>query len=127
MSEEKDLRQEQFETMTEKPMLAIGDVRIISEEDETFLDDKLKEIQDFMANNDGSDKSEEEKDNLYMEAQRLWGELSGTTGKLNFVNFNIVLNRDQYQYLTGLLRDKFEYDVDPDWEGCNDGEEDKTD
>lgn len=112
---EQNLRQDKFEAVAEKPAVEIkgneNTVRIISEEDEKFLDDKIQEIKEFMSNNDGNGKSEEEKDKLYAQAQELWNELSGTSGRLNFVEFNIVLNKEQYRYLTTLLRDKIEYDV----------------
>lgn len=75
---------------------------------EESLDAKIKELEDFMSNNSGKGKKEEEKDNLYGDAKTLWKEY---TALLQEANFNFHLNRDQYNFLTDLLLSKMEYDV----------------
>jgi hypothetical protein len=61
-----------------------------------------------MNNNHGRGKSELEKDNLYLSAKNLWEEYAVL---LRDMNFTFYLNRKQYQFLTDLLIDKMEYDV----------------
>ena len=114
MSEETN-RVDQFEAIAEKPAMALTvngqDYRFIKEEDEQFMSDKIQEIKDFMANNNGKGLSEEEKDDLYKRSQEMWFELGGPDGRLNHVKYGLVLTRPQYRLLTELLRDKMEYDI----------------
>lgn len=114
MSEETN-RVEQFESIAEKPamFLTVGEeqFRFIKEEDENWLTEKIKEIVDFMSVNDGKGKSSEEKDTLYKEAQEMWSELGGPDGRLNGIKYGLILNRDEYNLLVELLRDKMEYDI----------------
>ena len=75
---------------------------------ETLLDGKIQAIEDFMTNNDGTGKSDEDKDNLYKTSQELWKEY---TNALRDVKYNFHLNRVQWKFLTDLLLTKLEYDV----------------
>ncbi|CAG7579889.1 MAG: hypothetical protein SLAVMIC_00145 [uncultured marine phage] len=108
-------RVENFEAIAEKPFMALPvkgeEYRFIKEEDEKFMDDKIQEVKDLMANNDGKGLSEEEKDELYKRSQEMWFELGGPDGRLNHVKYGLVLTRPQYRLLTELLRDKMEYDI----------------
>jgi hypothetical protein len=61
-----------------------------------------------MEGNDGKEKSDEEKDSLYKEAQNLWKEY---TGSLKDAKYNFHLNRPQWKFLTDLILSKLEYDV----------------
>jgi len=103
--------------IAEKPDLTFkgdsGDmIRILSSEDEAFLEEKYKEIIDFMVNNHSQDHEEETKNNLYGQLQGMWYEVSGKKGRLNDISFNLVLYREEYNYLLSLLKNKIEYNVD---------------
>jgi hypothetical protein len=101
-----------IETNVVKPNLSIfeneSDLRLISIQDEKSLDDAISSIEDYMNNNHGRDKSDEEKDKLYSSAKELWGKYAEL---LRDVEFTFYLNRRQYQFLTDLLVEKMEYDV----------------
>lgn len=81
---------------------------IITNEYESRLDMKIQEIEDYMENNNGKGKSDEEKDELYKNSQVLWKELANI---LRNTKYNFHLNRKQYQFLTDLLLKNLEYDV----------------
>ena len=106
------MSQQDIETNVVKPELSFTEkeqeYRLINFQAETNLDSKIKEIEYFMNTNHGRDKSESEKDNLYTSAKNLWEEYAST---LRDVHFTFYLNRKQYQFLTDLLIDKMEYDV----------------
>lgn len=95
-----------------KPSLSIfeneQEYRLITLLDEVNLDNRVSDIENFMTNNHGRGLSELEKDNLYGKAKELWGKYAEV---LRDVNFTFYLNRKQYQFLTDLLIDKMEYDV----------------
>jgi hypothetical protein len=101
-----------LETNVVKPAVSIfeneTECRLIDLQTETSLDSKIIEIENFMNNNHGRGKSELEKDNLYLSAKNLWEEYAVL---LRDMNFTFYLNRKQYQFLTDLLIDKMEYDV----------------
>lgn len=103
--------------IAEKPDLTFkcdnGDkIRILSTEDETFLEERYQQIIDFMVNNHSQDHSEEVKNDLYGQLQGMWYEVSGKQGKLNDISFNLILYRAEYKYLLTLIKDKVEYNVD---------------
>jgi len=75
---------------------------------ESLLDGKIQTIEDFMEKNDGKGKTDEEKDNLYGTSQELWKEYTNT---LRDVKYNFHLNRVQWKFLTDLILQKLEYDV----------------
>ncbi len=82
--------------------------RIISSLDETRLDNKISTITDFLSSTNGIDKTEEEKDMDYANAQSLWKEYQSD---LRDVKLNLNLDRPQYNLLTDILLKKLEYDV----------------
>lgn len=102
----------QIETHVIKPKLSIYDneieYRLISFDSEISLDSGISDIENLMANNHGFGKSDKEKDDLYGDAKVLWNKYAAT---LREVRFTFYLNRKQFQYITELLRDKLEYDV----------------
>ena len=100
----------EIETRVVKPelFLVTEDNRILTKEDEKELDDIITSIEDFMSDNSGKGKSEEEKDELYKQSQDMWFDLKK---KLEDVKYNFYLNRDEYNYLTDLILEKMEYDV----------------
>jgi hypothetical protein len=75
---------------------------------ELSLDSKIEELENFMKNNHGFGKSEEDKDKLYDDAKALWRSF---TNEFKEVVYTFYLNKKQYQYLMDLLKDKLEYDV----------------
>ena len=81
---------------------------VINPENEVLLDNRIKSIEDFMTNNDGTGKSDDEKDELYKTSQELWREY---TNSLRDVKYNFHLNRVQWKFLTDLILTKLEYDV----------------
>lgn len=89
-----------FENETENLILDINQ--------ETILDNKIKEIEDYMKNNEGKGKSESEKDELYKTAQDLWKSYAIS---LKETKYNFLLNRNQYSFLTNLILTKLEYDI----------------
>jgi len=100
------------ELLGDKPILKLdneGKLRFISEENEEKLDSKIVAIKDFIANNEGKGKSEEEKDRLYKEAQTLYNE---ALSDLADTQFNLFLNRRMYKYMHDLLTKNMEYNVD---------------
>lgn len=101
-----------IETATVKPKLTIfeneTEYRLIGIEDEVNLDRLIFQIEEYMKNNKGYGESDNTKDILYADAQGLWNEYAKI---LRDVKFTFYINRKQYQFLTELLRDKLEYDV----------------
>ena len=101
-----------LETNVVKPTLSIfeneNEYRLIPVLTEISLDSKISEIENFMRNNHGRGKSELEKDTLYADAKALWEQYAVL---LRDMSFTFYLNRKQYQFLTDLLIDKMEYDV----------------
>jgi hypothetical protein len=81
---------------------------IISFQEESNLDSKIKDIEDYMKNNSGKGKTEQEKDELYQSAQKLW---HGYSSALKIAKYNFYLNRPQHKFLTDLILTKMEYDV----------------
>jgi hypothetical protein len=81
---------------------------IISFQEESNLDSKIKDIEDYMKNNSGKGKTEQEKDELYQNAQKLW---HGYSSALKTANYKFHLNRPQHKFLTDLILTKMEYDV----------------
>jgi uncharacterized protein YjaG (DUF416 family) len=81
---------------------------ILTSENESALDSKIQEINDYMNNNHGKGKTSEEKDELYKNSQILWQELAVV---LRDAKYNFHLNRKQYRFLTDLILKTLEYDV----------------
>jgi hypothetical protein len=89
-----------FENETENLILDVNQ--------ETTLDNKISEVEEFMKNNEGKGKSESEKDELYKNAQELWRSYALS---LKETKYNFLLNRPQWRFLTDLILIKLEYDV----------------
>jgi len=101
-----------IETNVVKPKLSIfqNDIeyRLINKETEEMLDGKIAEIETFMATNHGFGKPDSYKDELYTSSKELWNQYART---LQDVVYTFYLNHKQFEYITSLLRDKMEYDV----------------
>ena len=81
---------------------------LVSTETESNLDGKISAIEDYMKSNDGKGKSDEEKDAIYKQAQILWSDYAAA---LKEAKYNFYLNRPQHKFLTNLILQKLEYDV----------------
>ena len=103
---------ENYETRVVKPSLSffIGDeeFRLMEKSDEMSLDEKIQKVESYIQENVGKDKSEGEKDMLYATAQSLWKDYRDT---LRDVKYTFFLDKEQFDYLTDLLMNKMEYDV----------------
>lgn len=101
-----------IETNVVKPKLSFFENEtenlILDVSQETILDNKINEVEQFMKNNEGKGKSESEKDELYKNAQDLWRSYATS---LKETKYNFFLNRNQYNFLTNLILTKLEYDV----------------
>jgi hypothetical protein len=101
-----------IETRVVKPVVSFFENEeinlIITPQEESNLDSKVKDIQDYMKNNSGKGKTEQEKDELYQSAQNLW---HGFSDALKNARYNFHLNRPQHKFLTDLILTKMEYDV----------------
>lgn len=82
--------------------------RLINEDSEKNLDKHINGIKEYIKNNTGKGKSAGEKDNLYLESQKIWKEY---INDLESSKYNFYLNRDQWKFLTDLILNKLEYDV----------------
>lgn len=106
------MEQQKLETNVVKPKITIfendQENRLITFLDEITLDSCIKDIESFMNNNHGRGKTDAEKDQLYADAKELWNKYAQV---LRDVKYTFYLNRKQYQFLTDLLLDKLEYDV----------------
>ena len=102
----------QIETNVIKPDVTFMENEIeqllLTPENESALDSKIEEINDYMINNHGEGKSAEEKDELYKNSQMLWKELSVV---MTNAKYNFHLNRKQYKFLTDLILKHLEYDT----------------
>lgn len=102
-----------IQTNVQKPDVTFTDKEnnlytILSYDFENGLDLKIKELADYMANNTGRGKSDEEKDEIYAKAQMIWNEYIAL---LKATKYNLNLDRAQYNFLTDLIVKKLEYDV----------------
>lgn len=85
-----------------------ADRRIITAEDEASMDTKIQTIVDFMANYHGFGKDDSYKDDLYGRAKELWRQYAAV---LRDVKYTFYMNRRQFHFITNLLLQKLEYDV----------------
>jgi hypothetical protein len=103
---------EKIETNTIKPQLSITNEGvehlILTLQEESLLDSKITDIENYMSSNVGKDKTDEEKDELYKEAQVLWYKF---VNSLKEAKYNFHLNRSEHKFLTDLILTKLEYDV----------------
>lgn len=80
----------------------------LNKEFEEKLDNSFDDIVKYITDNDGVDKTDEVKNNLYGEAQKLW---SVFKTNLDQTKYNFNLNKDQWKFLTSLILTKLEYDT----------------
>ncbi len=82
--------------------------RLLTIETESKMDSCISNFNDFIKIENGIGLSEEEKDVIYMKAQEHIRELKR---ELRDSKFKVYLNRPQYNFLTNLVLQKMEYDV----------------
>ena len=103
---------EKIETKVVKPSVSFFENDeinlIITPQEESTLDSKIKDIENYIKNNSGKGKTEQEKDVLYTSSQGLW---HSYVNALKDAKYNFQLNRPQHKFLTDLLLTKLEYDV----------------
>jgi hypothetical protein len=101
-----------LETAVVKPETKITraetEMQLIATEQENKLDSIIQEIKDYMSNNSGKFKTNSEKDEMYLSAQKIWKSFIDT---LESVKYNFFLDKDQAKYLQDLIQNKLEYDV----------------
>lgn len=101
-----------FESLTVKPDVNFFEneemFRVLDFDVEANLDSKVESVENYMMENTGEGKTEQEKDSLYANAQQLYLEYKN---ELREAKFNFFFNRPQYNLLTDLLLKKLEYDV----------------
>ncbi len=101
-----------IESLTVKPEVSFVENEtfnlIISIEEESKLDSKIEEIENYMRTTSGKNKTEEEKDQIYKSSQELWHSF---VESLKAAKYNFYLNRKQHKFLTDLILTKMEYDV----------------
>lgn len=82
--------------------------RLVDQDVENLLDGSIKNIKSYMIENHGKGKSTSEKDSLYLESQKLWKNYSSS---LDEAKYNFYLNKEQWKFMTDLILNKLEYDV----------------
>lgn len=101
-----------IETNTIKPELSFTEndqnYLIFTKEEETKLDSKIEEIENYLNKNAGPKKDEQEKDEYYKQAQNLW---HGFVNGLKDAKYQFYLNKAEHKFLTELILTKIEYDV----------------
>ena len=126
MSTEKELAKQEVSklSLVEKPNVIYTDLsetehRLISEENEEILDNKYETLLQYMRDNYSTTQLSEEKLNeIYEHLVEGWNEISAKqTGKLNEISFNLILTKREAKFITDLLINKIEYDVDTVWYG----------
>lgn len=105
-------QKQKYETNVVKPQIAFEEngqsYRVIKVEDELFMDGKIEEMKNYIQNNHGLGLSDQEKDVLYEDAIGLWLKY---VENLRNMKYTFYFNRKQYNFITKLLNDKLEYDV----------------
>lgn len=100
------------ETNTVKPEISFNEndtqYLLINTLEESTLDNKILDLENYLKNNAGKGKTEKEKDDLYKSAQQLWRSYASS---LKDTKYNFYLNKAQYKFLTDLILSKLEYDV----------------
>jgi hypothetical protein len=104
--------EKKLETLTIKPELTFYEnsemFRMMDIDVEVGLDSKIDSVSNYMNDNSGQGKTDEEKDMLYANAQSLYVEFKN---ELRESKFNFFFNRPQYNLLSDLLLKKLDYDI----------------
>lgn len=113
MSNKKELKnKENYTDFSKRPRLSMevnGTKHdFLAEEQAQGIEDKINEARAFMKDNTKKGLSEDEKVELYGEVKGMWDEVAN---RLNGAQFGLILKRPEYNYMTSLLMDKMEYDV----------------
>ena len=96
-------------TNTIKPDFNFNDnIRLLFEETEFILDKCADNITSYIKTNNGRNQTEDIKNKVYEESQSLWKEFSSELGK---VKYNFPLTNEQLTYLSQLIRNELEYDI----------------
>ena len=102
----------QLESNVVKPQVSFvendQEIRTIDLNVEENLDSRISDIKRHITDKNGKGQSDNIKDELYLEAQRLWKEFATT---LKESKYNFYLDRPQHKFLTDLIVNKLEYDI----------------
>lgn len=105
-------KKQTFETNVIKPFMFFTDNgqenRIISITDENNLDKIILSITNYIEENDGRFQPEEFKDLLYSNSKKMWEDYAVI---LRNVKLSVHLNKSQFDFLTNLILQELEYDV----------------
>jgi hypothetical protein len=103
---------ENIETNVVKPVVKTTEngveLTLINSEVEQILDSKIISIRKYISTNNGKGLPDSQKDEIYLQAQKLWKEFIDA---LKEAKYNFHLNRAQHKFLTDLVMNKLEYDV----------------
>lgn len=101
-----------LETNVVKPKMSFvengKEYRMMSSSEEVNLDKIIYSIETYMKENDGRFQPEEYKDLLYSNSKKMWEDYALI---LRNVKFSFFLNQAQFDFLTNLLLEDLEYDV----------------
>lgn len=86
--------------------------RLMSEEDEKFMDTTLDSVVNYLANNDISTLSDEDAAPKIAEVKDMWRGVGGRDGRLSKTKFQLPLRREEYMMMSDLILKHMEYDVD---------------
>jgi hypothetical protein len=104
---------QKIETNVVKPetYFVEGDLNftIIPQESESLMDRSIEDLTEFLKSNHGDNLTEDQKDELYVKAQTFVRDIKKC---LRDTKFNFFLTRRQYDFLTTLILQKMEYNVD---------------
>lgn len=100
-------------TLTKKPQV-VGkyddiDIRFITEEAENILDEMIENVREYIQNNNGFGTSEENKNELYSNAQKMVMLYSNTLGNTKF-SLNIGLR--EFQFMCDYIQNHAEYNIE---------------
>ena len=101
-----------FENTANKPNVFdenvenVTELRLLTEETEKSLDDKISQLVEYISTNHGRGKTDEEKDQLYASAKDQW---SAYVEVLKNAEFALYLNHEQHKFLVDLVKNKLEY------------------
>lgn len=84
------------------------ELRILPAENESRLNSAVKEVENFILQNNGKGLSDAEKDYLYAGAKSLW---ENYVTILRDTKLTLFLNSDQFDYFSKILMEEIEYDV----------------
>lgn len=112
-------KKEKLENYTQKPNMfseSRNDVRLISEEIESTLDNQYKMAMSIMDSNMEIIDDENRKDELYQEVINAYNDMRNV---LLTAKYNFSLTSNEVEYINSILRNETKYDVNTIFVGIN--------